>query len=201
MNYEIVPISQLKPLEMVFPSHLKNLTQMILRDGIIKLPLLVDDKTGIYNGKIIKLLDCEETASFKAYAQAITATGVNLSHTQIYRFYKGQDVLDEKLAVKIWPELAVYGFRHQSLRNLLNGNQTVTFNYRVLSKITNAKQMYVRIKYALGNINELERDEQMLAIKQDQSVETRVRNIQQAIAIIRDGVSQQKVQKNVELKK
>lgn len=47
MNYEIVPISRLKPLEMVFPSHLRNLTEMILKDGEVRLPLLVDQKTGV----------------------------------------------------------------------------------------------------------------------------------------------------------
>lgn len=47
MKYEIVPIEKLKPLEMVFPSHLKNLNEMIIKDGMIKLPLLADKHTGI----------------------------------------------------------------------------------------------------------------------------------------------------------
>ena len=45
--FEIVEISRLKPLEFVFPSHLKNLTQMINESGVIKVPILADRKTGI----------------------------------------------------------------------------------------------------------------------------------------------------------
>ncbi len=47
MKYEIVPIEKLKPLEKVFPHHLENLRKMILKDNMIKLPLLADKKTGI----------------------------------------------------------------------------------------------------------------------------------------------------------
>lgn len=43
----IYPISILKPLEMVFPSHLKNLDNLIKRDNVIHTPLLADQETGI----------------------------------------------------------------------------------------------------------------------------------------------------------
>ena len=46
-DFEIVPLSRLKPLELVFPTHLRNLTNMILKDKIIKSPILADSKTGI----------------------------------------------------------------------------------------------------------------------------------------------------------
>lgn len=46
MKYELVPISILRPLEKVFPTHLKNLTRMIYKDGSIKCPILADRKTG-----------------------------------------------------------------------------------------------------------------------------------------------------------
>ena len=46
-KYEMVPIEKLKPLEKVFPNHLKNLNELILKDGTIKAPLLVDKETGI----------------------------------------------------------------------------------------------------------------------------------------------------------
>ena len=46
-KYNIVPIKTLKPLEKVFPIHLKNLAKMIEIDGIIKYPLIVDKNTGI----------------------------------------------------------------------------------------------------------------------------------------------------------
>jgi len=47
MNYEIVPISQLKPLEQVFPQHLSNLEAMIDRDGFMLKAIIIDKKTGI----------------------------------------------------------------------------------------------------------------------------------------------------------
>lgn len=47
MKYEIVPIERLKPLERVFPSHLENLNKLILKDGVVKAPILADRNTGI----------------------------------------------------------------------------------------------------------------------------------------------------------
>lgn len=47
MKYEIVPIERLKPLERVFPHHLENLNHLILREGIVKAPILADRNTGI----------------------------------------------------------------------------------------------------------------------------------------------------------
>ena len=44
---EIVSISYLKPLELVFPSHLANLTKMIISSGVVTSPIIVDKKTGI----------------------------------------------------------------------------------------------------------------------------------------------------------
>jgi len=46
-KYEVVPIETLKPLERVFPNHLNNLNELILKEGVIKAPLLVDKNTGI----------------------------------------------------------------------------------------------------------------------------------------------------------
>lgn len=46
-RYEIVPIERLKPLEKVFPHHLENLNKLILEEGMVKAPLLVDRETGI----------------------------------------------------------------------------------------------------------------------------------------------------------
>jgi len=40
-------INKLKPLEKVFPRHLKNLAKMIDNDKIIKCPIIADKKTGI----------------------------------------------------------------------------------------------------------------------------------------------------------
>ena len=46
MNYEIVPISKLIPLEKVFPTHLKNLEEMINKDGFVLKAVIADKKTG-----------------------------------------------------------------------------------------------------------------------------------------------------------
>ena len=44
---EIVKLANLKPLEMVFPSHLDNLSKMIMSSGVITSPIIADKKTGI----------------------------------------------------------------------------------------------------------------------------------------------------------
>lgn len=47
MKYEIVPIDKLIPLEKVFPTHFKNLEEMIDVDGFILKALIADINTGI----------------------------------------------------------------------------------------------------------------------------------------------------------
>jgi len=44
---EITNIEKLKPLEKVFPNHLKNLSKMIFESKIIQTPIIADEKTGI----------------------------------------------------------------------------------------------------------------------------------------------------------
>lgn len=44
---ELVELEKLKPLEKVFPNHLKNLTAMILDSKIIQSSIIADKKTGI----------------------------------------------------------------------------------------------------------------------------------------------------------
>jgi nicotinamide mononucleotide adenylyltransferase len=46
MKYEIVSIDKLKPLEKVFPTHLKNLEAMIDSDGFLLKAIIADVKTG-----------------------------------------------------------------------------------------------------------------------------------------------------------
>ena len=46
MNYDIVPIDKLLPLELVFPGHLRNLEEIIDNDGFILKAIIVDIKTG-----------------------------------------------------------------------------------------------------------------------------------------------------------
>ena len=42
-----VPIERLKPLEKVFKYHLKNLSELILKEGIVQTPIVADNKNGI----------------------------------------------------------------------------------------------------------------------------------------------------------
>jgi len=45
--HNIIDIEKLKPLEKVFPNHLKNLNDIILADNVIQAPIIADKKTGI----------------------------------------------------------------------------------------------------------------------------------------------------------
>ena len=47
MKYEIISIDKLIPLEKVFPTHLKNLEEMIDKDGFILKAIIADRKRGI----------------------------------------------------------------------------------------------------------------------------------------------------------
>jgi len=47
MSYKLVPIEELRAIEMVFPHHLENLKRMIEADGKIRKPIIVDDKYNI----------------------------------------------------------------------------------------------------------------------------------------------------------
>jgi len=47
MSYKTINIEELKPLEKVFPNHLKHLKEMIFRDDMIKYPLIIDEKYNI----------------------------------------------------------------------------------------------------------------------------------------------------------
>lgn len=46
-DLELVPMSSLRPLERVLPSHFANLEEMIFKDGFINKPLLIDSRHNI----------------------------------------------------------------------------------------------------------------------------------------------------------
>ncbi len=46
-NLEFIEVSKLKPLEKVLPHHLENIENMILKDGIILKPIIIDNKYNI----------------------------------------------------------------------------------------------------------------------------------------------------------
>jgi hypothetical protein len=47
MKYKLVPVKNLRALEYVFPNHLKNLKNLIYKEKIITLPLIVENKHNI----------------------------------------------------------------------------------------------------------------------------------------------------------
>jgi len=47
MKYELVPIERLRALEQVFPNHLKNLNEMIYKDGMMKYAIIVEKEHNI----------------------------------------------------------------------------------------------------------------------------------------------------------
>lgn len=46
-NLELIEVSKLKPLEKVLPNHLKNIENMILKDGLMLKPIIIDNKFNI----------------------------------------------------------------------------------------------------------------------------------------------------------
>ncbi len=46
-RFQILRVSELKPLEKILPYHLKNIEELILKDGQIKKPIIVDSKYNI----------------------------------------------------------------------------------------------------------------------------------------------------------
>lgn len=88
-KYEIVPIDILRPLEMVFPNHLENLNRLIIEDGVIKAPLLVDKETGIVldgsHRYIVLLMNgyMKAPVHFVNYSDENIRVGTNLMHRHL----------------------------------------------------------------------------------------------------------------------
>lgn len=47
LQVELIPTSLLKPLERILPMHFRNIEDMINKDGIMKKPIIIDDKNNI----------------------------------------------------------------------------------------------------------------------------------------------------------
>jgi len=86
MKYEIVPIEKLRPLEKVFPTHFKNLENMINSDGFILKAIIADKKTGtILDGShryvyFLKYGYKEVPVYFTDYSSDDTRVGTLLEH-------------------------------------------------------------------------------------------------------------------------
>ncbi|WP_201785234.1 hypothetical protein, partial [Sterolibacterium denitrificans] len=46
-NFKILPTVLLKPLELVYPSHFRNIEKLILKDGVMKRPIIIDARYNI----------------------------------------------------------------------------------------------------------------------------------------------------------
>jgi len=85
----IEPIDRLRPLEMVFPNHLKILSKMIMDSGLIESPLIADEKTGIVldgSHRYIFFLKCgykEAVVKFVNYNDENIRVGTHLMHRHI----------------------------------------------------------------------------------------------------------------------
>lgn len=46
-DFKILPLSLLKPLELVYPTHFRNIEKLIFKDGVMKRPIIIDAKYNI----------------------------------------------------------------------------------------------------------------------------------------------------------
>lgn len=108
----------LKEINNIEPK-LKRFNYLYVEVEKIRLP---DDRKGIYiyNSKVNRLIDECEKIEFDQFVMKLKNTGAALTKVQIYRLYKGQDVMNGKLAEKIWPQLKLYGYDSSSIENFLN---------------------------------------------------------------------------------
>lgn len=84
---------------------------------------LGSDRNGVYEKMIDSLIGVQDKKHYEDFAGKIKASGALLEGTQIFRLYMGQDILDTKLAVKIWPELKKYEFDSDTLANFVTGSK------------------------------------------------------------------------------
>ena len=112
MKYKIIPISRLKPLEKVFPEHLKNLENMIDRDGYILKAIIIDKKTGIVldgSHRYVYLLKngYKEAPVFMVdYLSDDTRVGTRLEHRFFIEGTTGiskQECIDRGMSGNIYP--------------------------------------------------------------------------------------------------
>jgi len=116
---DIVSIKELKPLELVFPTHLENLSKMIFESGVVDSPIIADSKTGIVldgsHRYIFFLMNGfqEVPVHFVDYMSEDIRVGTHLMHRHIIEGSKGiskKEVIDRGLSGKLFPPRTTRNF-------------------------------------------------------------------------------------------
>jgi L-serine kinase (ADP) len=116
---EISKIASLKPLEMVFPSHLANLSKMIISSGVVTSPIIADKKTGVVldgSHRYIFFLSngyTEVPVKFVNYMDENIRVGTNLMHRHIDDGQTGiskEEVIRRGLSGEIYPPRTTRNF-------------------------------------------------------------------------------------------
>lgn len=112
MEYSIISINVLKPLEKVFPSHLKNLETMINKDGFMLKAIIADKNTGIIldgSHRYVYLLKngyIQAPVRFIDYLSEDVRVGTRLEHRFIVDGTAGiskKECIDRALSGNIFP--------------------------------------------------------------------------------------------------
>jgi len=116
---EISKIARLKPLEKVFPSHLANLSKMIISSGVVSSPIIADKKTGIVldgSHRYIFFLSkgyTEVPVMFVNYMDENIRVGTNLMHRHIIDGETGiskKEVIRRGLSGELYPPRTTRNF-------------------------------------------------------------------------------------------
>ena len=142
----IEEIKKLKPLEMVFPNHLKILCKLIIDSGIIESPIIADKKTGvILDGShryifFLKYGYKEAVVKYIDYFDENIRVGTHLMHRHIIdgsTNISKEEVIKRGLSGNLFPPRTTrhfFPFRKNtfanvSLKNLKKGKQRDVSQY------------------------------------------------------------------------
>lgn len=111
-SYELFPVKDLRALEMVFPNHLNNLEKMMIKDGMIKTPIIAESKhkivlDGSHRHVILAMLGYKNApVVFVDYNNPLVTVGSNLIHRFVddrkIRVTK-EEVIIRALTGKLYP--------------------------------------------------------------------------------------------------
>lgn len=130
----IEPIDKLRPLEMVFPNHLKILSKMIMDSGVIESPIIADEKTGIVlDGShryifFLKYGYKEAVVKFVNYHDENIRVGTHLMHRHIIdgsTNISKKEAIERGLSGNLFPPRTTrhfFPFRKNTFANVLLKN-------------------------------------------------------------------------------
>jgi hypothetical protein len=116
---EIAPIDKLKPLELVFPNHLRILSEMINTSGFVNSPIIADSRTGVVldgSHRYIYFLANgykEAPVKFVNYMDENIRVGTHLMHRHIIDDTTGiskKEVLERGISGKLFPPRTTRNF-------------------------------------------------------------------------------------------